>query len=433
VFRGNVRQFVLKAGVMSGFRRDAQGRATLGGAALSKLLASSALQTPAYFYDLDAMQALARKLVAAFAGRPGLVAYAVKANTAGSVVRTLAEAGAGADVVSGGELEVAIGAGIAPASIVMSGVAKADWELDLAIELGIHAIQLESIEEAGRVAARARSLGKAARVSLRINPGVELDSHAHIATGHDEAKFGVPRADVAAAWAAIDAAGGALVPVGVSTHVGSMMRDPQPYLTAARTVAEAARARREAGKQVEFVDFGGGFGIDYGGSACDDPPAFVSAALALLDELELADHQLLVEPGRALVGPYGVLVARVIQSKLCDERRWIMIDAGMNDLIRPALYAAKHRIEPLQEPPAEPSWRVVGPVCESSDDFGAHPMGETPPGAVVIRDAGAYGFTMASEYNGRPLPSEVFLSGGAIVKVSPGGTRASWVKRRLDA
>jgi diaminopimelate decarboxylase len=194
-----------------------------------------------------------------------------------------------------------------------------------------------------------------------------------------------------------------------------------------------ARARRGAGRALEFVDFGGGFGIDYGGKPCQSPAAFVRAALALMEEQGLSDLELVVEPGRALVGPYGVLVSSVLQTKQSDGRRWLMIDAGMNDLIRPALYGARHRIEPLERPPAEPSWRVVGPVCESSDDIGEHPLGQEPPGAVAIRDAGAYGFVMASEYNGRPLPAEVFVSGGAVTKVSASPGRESWVKRRLEA
>ncbi len=418
---------------MTGFRRDAQGVATLGGASLSELWKSTGLGTPAYFYDLDGMAQSGRELVAAFSGHPGLVAYAIKANSAGTVVRTLAAAGTGADVVSGAELEVALGAGIVPSKIVMSGVAKADWELDLAIGRGIFAIQIESVEEVARVAARAKAAGKVARVSLRINPGVEIDSHAHIATGHDEAKFGIARADIGAAWSALEREPSTLAPVGVSTHVGSMMSEPSAYLSAARTVCEVARARRSAGRALEFVDFGGGFGIDYGGKPSAPPASFVRAALELMAELELTDQKLVIEPGRALVGPYGVLVSSVLQSKQSGERRWLMIDAGMNDLIRPALYGAKHRIEPLERAPSQPGWRVVGPVCESSDDFGEHPLGETAPSAVAIRDAGAYGFVMASEYNGRPLPAEVFVSGGAVAKISASPGRAAWVQGRLEA
>lgn len=415
---------------MSGFGRDERGAATLGGRPLGELLAEARVDTPAYFYDTDAIEATTRELVRAFGDAKGVVAYAVKANTAGSVVRAVARAGGGADVVSGGELEVALGAGIGPERIVMSGVAKRDWELDLAIGHGIRAIQLESVEEIARVAARASALGKTAAVSVRINPDVEIDSHAHIATGHDEAKFGVVARDLPAALSELARAGSSLRLAGLSTHVGSMLRDPEPYLESARVVCRAAR---ELGRELEFVDFGGGFAIDYGGSSVAAPPAFVRAGLALMRDEGLADLALLIEPGRALVAPFGVLVAGVVQSKLSGSRRWCMVDAGMNDLIRPALYAARHRIEPLERSPGGDEWQVVGPVCESSDDFGLHALGRTVPAHLVIRDAGAYGYTMASEYNGRALPAEVFVSGGKVLHVSPSPGVSAWVERRLRA
>lgn len=417
---------------MHGLRRDAQGALVFSGTSVAALFHEAKVGTPAYLYDLDAIVAGARALEASFGAARHLTAYAVKANTAGTILRALAREGIGADVVSGGELEVALAAGITPEKIVMSGVGKADWELDLAIGRGIFAVQLESIEEVARVAARARALGKRARVAPRINPGVDIGGHAHIATGHDEAKFGVPRAEVSRAWQQIDAHP-ELTAVGVSAHVGSSLRDPQPYLAAARVVSEVARERLATGAALEYVDFGGGFGIDYGGKPAAEPGAFVAAALALKSEMALDRLALVIEPGRSLVGAHGALVASVTQRKQSGERRWVMIDAGMNDLIRPALYAAKHRVELLAAEPAEPEWRVVGPVCESSDDFGAHPLGPSPSGLVAIRDAGAYGFVLASEYNGRPLPAEVFVSGGKVVHVSRPPDRADWVRRRLEA
>jgi diaminopimelate decarboxylase len=422
-----------KAPTMTGFERDAAGAAMLGGARLADLLAAAKTPTPAYVYDLDAMAAGTRALVGAFGAAPSVVAYAVKANTAGSVVRALAREGAGADVVSAAELEVALGCGVEPARIVMSGVAKSDAELDRAIAAGIHAIQLESVEEIARVAARARSQSQRARVSLRINPGIEIDSHAHVATGHDEAKFGIVREDLARAWELIDREPDALSAVGVSTHVGSMLETPAPYLESAQVVCDAARARLGTGHALEFVDFGGGFAIDYGQGPVQPPSDFARAALELLAREGLDKLELIVEPGRALVAPHGVLVARVLQGKHSGERRWVMLDAGMNDLIRPALYQAVHRIEPLERPPGGTAWRVVGPVCESADDFGAHALGDPLPEAVVIRDAGAYGFVMASEYNGRALPAELFASGGKVVKVSPSAGARDWVERRLRA
>jgi diaminopimelate decarboxylase len=415
-----------------GFRRNAQGALCVSGTPLGPLLEAARTGTPAYVYDLDGLSAGARALEASFGTAPHLTAYAVKANTAGSIVRALAQAGTGADVVSGGELDVALGSGIEAGRIVMSGVAKADAELDLAIARDIYAVQVESAEEIERLAARARALGRRARLGIRVKPGVMIDSHAHVATGHDAAKFGVARADVGAAWERIDSHP-ELLAVGVSSHVGSMLREPQPYVDAARVVCEIVKARNASGRVLEYVNFGGGYGIDYGGAPAPEPGAFVTAALGVLREQGLERHRLLIEPGRSLVGPYGVLVARVVQTKHSAERRWVMLDAGMNDLIRPALYGAKHRVELLDTAPSEPEWRVVGPVCESSDDFGAHPLGAAPAGLVALCDAGAYGFVLASEYNGRALPAEVFVSGGRIVHVSASPGTAAWVKRRLEA
>jgi diaminopimelate decarboxylase len=163
------------------------------------------------------------------------------------------------------------------------------------------------------------------------------------------------------------------------------------------------------------------------------PSAFAHTCVRTLRDAGLSDLTIVVEPGRSLVAPYGVLVARIVQTKRSAERCWVMINAGMNDLIRPALYAAKHRIEPLESSPQEPEWRVVGPVCESSDDFGSHPLGAEPAGLVAIRDVGAYGYVMASEYNGRALPSEVFVRGGSIVSVSRSPGKAAWLERRIGA
>lgn len=418
---------------MHGFRRNAQGQACLGDTPLSLLLQQSGLETPVYFYDLDAIAHEARALIAGYGDARHVVAYAVKANSAGSVVRTLAAEGTGADVVSGAELEVAIACGVPAEKIVMSGVAKKDSEIDLAIASRVLAIQAESVEEILRIAARARALGRQARVAFRLNPGVEIDSHSHISTGHDKAKFGIVRGDVGRAFEAVDSAGEALLAVGLSTHVGSMLGEIAPYLQSAQHVCDVARARRAQKSGLEYVNFGGGFGIDYGAGQSVRPAQFARAALGLLNSEGLSDLMIVAEPGRSMVASHGLIVAQVVQSKVSAEQQWVMIDAGMNDLLRPALYGAKHRIEPLDSAPAEPEWRVVGPVCESSDDFGAHPLGAKAPAAVVIRDAGAYGFVMASEYNGRALPSEVFVRQGQIVHSSASAGAAAWVTRRLQA
>ncbi len=239
-----------------------------------------------------------------------------------------------------------------------------------------------------------------------------------MATGHDEAKFGVSLDDLPALWDALGRASH-LELVGLGGHIGSQLTRTDEYLSAAEIFLRLAAERRRAGASLSFVDFGGGFGVDYGSGCGARPADFARAAARLVQGSELAGLRIAVEPGRSMVAAHGVLCARVVGQSRGHERRWLMIDAGMNDLIRPALYTAWHRIEPLEGPvtPDAPLWRVVGPVCESSDDFGAQPFA-SPPDQVVIRDAGAYGFTMASAYNGRPLPAEVFLRGGQVVAVN---------------
>jgi diaminopimelate decarboxylase len=293
------------------------------------------------------------------------------------------------------------------------------------------------VEEIERLAARTSALGKAARVSLRLNPGIDeetLGTHSHIATGHDEAKFGVPLADLDHA---IDRALSSphLRLVGVTCHVGSQLTSTEGYVQGARVLFEAAARAKGKGAPLEFVDSGGGFGIDYGAGCASRPADFVRATIEAKRAIGLGDLALHIEPGRALVGAHGVLVARVIQPKRAHlagaERRWLMIDAGMNDLIRPALYQARHRIVPLRRASGpDLAWRVVGPVCESSDDFGAHDLPADPPTHVAILDAGAYGYTMASRYNGRALPAEVFLRGGRVVAVKERAPRRAWVDDR---
>jgi diaminopimelate decarboxylase len=418
---------------MTGFRRDAQDNAVLGTLRLSQVIREAEVELPAYVYDIDGMTETLQSLRDGFGDAAHLVAYAIKANSAGTVVRALAAEGAGVDAVSGAELELALSCGVPANRLVMSGVAKTDAEIDLALFKGILAIQAESVEELTRILARTRATGHRADVSLRLNPGIEIDSHSHIATGHDAAKFGISESDLPAAYAVIDGSEGRLSQVGLSVHLGSMMTTTESYSIAARKLCHLARERRPRAPKLSYVDFGGGFGIDYGSAPSVPPSAFAHTCVSTLRAAGLQDLTIVVEPGRSLVAPYGVLVARVVQTKQSGERRWVMINAGMNDLIRPALYSAKHRIEPVDSAPQEPEWRVVGPVCESSDDFGSHPLGADPNGLVAIRDAGAYGYVMSSEYNGRALPSEVFVHGGKIVSVSRSPGRAAWLQRRIDA
>ncbi|CAN5784744.1 diaminopimelate decarboxylase [soil metagenome] len=414
--------------------RDPQGALVLGGVALEAIATQHG--TPTYVYDLDAIVGEARALREGFDGAPHLIAYAVKANSAGPVVRALAAEGCGADVVSGPELALARRAGVGSAHIVFSGVGKKDDEIDLAISEAIAAIQVESVEELARVAARARVQRKQARVSIRLNPEIDPDeiaTHSHIATGHDEAKFGIARADLADALASVDAAKDALDLVGLSAHVGSQFTRTDEYLKSAQALFGVARELR-AKYTLLFLDTGGGFGVDYG-SGCDVRPAdFVRATRKLMVASEVADLALHVEPGRALVAAHAVLLARTVQAKVPRNRarKWLVIDAGMNDLIRPALYQAKHRVVALTDLGGpRTTFRVVGPVCESSDDFGDHELPAATPETVALLDAGAYGYTMASRYNGRALASEVFLRSGAIEHVVPRRDDSDWIEDRL--
>ena len=425
------------------FSRDDRGFGVLGGVPLAELFdaparfgADPALTTPAYVYDLDGMVAEARALDVGFGAAPHLIAFAVKANSAGPIVRAFAASGLGAEVVSGGECELALACGVPADKISMSGVGKTSRDIDIAIGAGaegIFAIQMESVEEIANVAARARALGRVARVSVRVNPSVEADTHAHVATGHDEAKFGVALVDLAAAWEAI-AREPQLSFGGVSAHIGSQLTRIDDYMTGARALLDVALDRARAGAALRFVDFGGGFGVDYGAGCDAHPSDFARAVTEMVAASPLAGTRIVVEPGRSLVAANGVLCATTVlakRSRSTPERRWLLVDAGMNDLMRPALYGARHRIEPMEAPApgAAVDFRVAGPVCESSDDFGDHPF-TAAPRRVVIRDAGAYGYTMASEYNGRGLPAEVFLSGGRAVATRVPRRAAEWARER---
>lgn len=433
--------------------RDADGAARMNDQRLEEVLRIASdqsfgsvqseheLRTPAYVYDLDGMKSAAQQLAKGFDSARHLVAYAVKANTAGPIIRSLGQVGCGAEVVSGSELLVALGCGIAPEAILFSGVAKTNREIDQAIgagDRGILALQIESVEEVSRVIARAKALGRKARISIRVNPDIIADTHAHVATGHDEAKFGVVVEDLESAYAAIDAASEHIQLVGLGCHIGSQLTKTDDYSASANVLLDWV-GRRHAHQPLEFVDFGGGFGIDYGTGCPAKPFDFAREVTQLVANRGLSSLRIVVEPGRSLVAEFGVLCASVVMAKTSTSkgvtRRWLMIDAGMNDLVRPAMYGAKHRIEPLETRPVSAEdgvmMRVVGPVCESSDDFGEHPFREPLPRAVVIRDAGAYGFVMASEYNGRGLPVEIFLAGGKVAHVHESRSREVWAASRI--
>ncbi len=346
------------------------------------------------------------------AGLPARVHYAVKANDHLALLRIMAQGGAGADVVSGGELRRAQLGGIAPGHIVFSGVGKTEWELRLALEAGVGQINVESAEELAMLSGIAQGMGRTAQVALRINPDVDAGTHAKITTGCADNKFGIGYDSAAGLYAHAGSLPG-IEPVGLALHIGSQILSMAPYRAAYSRTAELVRALRAAGQVVRMVDCGGGLGIGYRDESAASPAAFAGAIRATLGGMDLS---LAIEPGRWLVGSAGLLLTSVVLVKTTGSRRFVVLDAAMNDLLRPAMYEAWHGIVPVSAvDAAQPvtAADVVGPVCESGDTFA---RGRTlPPLArnarLAILDAGAYGSVMSSTYNARPLAAQVLVDG----------------------
>ena len=395
---------------MAGFVRQ-QTVLTCDGVSLEAI--ARAAGTPVYVYSAGAIAERFAELDRALGSWPHRIHYAIKANATLAVVRLLRRLGASADVNSGGEIDVARRAGFDPAEMVFTGVGKTAAELERAVELGIGAVNAESSGEIGRIDAIARARGRVVRVALRVNPDVDAETHPGIATGLHAAKFGVTP-DVARAMARDIASRPALRLVGLHVHIGSQIRSPAPLAGAAAVVCDLARELAAAGLPLEHVDLGGGLGIPV---ATDPPPMSVETyASTLLAAVRPTGLRLRVEPGRWLVGPAGVLVTAVVDVKPRPGGGWfVIVDAGMTDFLRPALYGAWHAIEavaPRPGPALEAD--VVGPVCETTDIFGAdRTLPPTEAGdLLVIRDAGAYGAVMASNYNRRPSAAEVIVEDG---------------------
>jgi diaminopimelate decarboxylase len=385
------------------------GRLCVDGLPLDELVADAG--TPAYVYALDAVAAAYRRVAAAFAPIGGQVLYAVKANSNLAVLATLARHGAGFDVVSGGELLRVLRAGGDPAATVFASVGKTDGELALAVGHGV-TVHVESADELAALQAVAAGLGRPARFAIRVNPDVEVDTHASIQTGHDEAKFGVPVAvahELLARSAHGDLPG--LHPVGIHVHVGSQLPEPDGMAAGARVGLEVLEAGRAAGLALDWLDVGGGLPVDYAGGSAPGPEPF---AAALRPVVAGKGVRLGIEPGRALVARAGALVARVLYRKHRSAGRMLVVDTGMHHLLRPALYQAVHRVLPVTAAPMAGPTEVVGPICESTDVLAAAAdLPDLAPGELVaIMDAGAYGMTMASNYNSQPRPAELVVEGG---------------------
>ncbi len=370
--------------------------------------------TPAYVYSARGIAARFRAIRAA-AGRHARVAYSVKANSNRSVLALLRDEGAHFDIVSGGELDRVLRAGIDPSRVVFAGVGKGAGEIGAALRAGVAEINIESAEEAARVLCIAGKLGVRARLAVRLNPDITAPTHPHIATGHSGSKFGVD-AEMGLAIARLVAASGTGVLVGVHLHIGSQVREPGPFAKAARAAESFVRRLGPLAGTIEGVDFGGGFGIAYRpGEAVPDIRSLVAP---LRESARRMGVRLTIEPGRSIVGPEGVLLTRVEYVKRSGGRTIVVVDAAMTELPRPALYGAWHTVEPVRARPHGPVelLDVVGPVCESGD-FLARDRELPVPRAgdlLAIRDCGAYAASMGSLYNSRPLAAEVMVEvGGA--------------------
>ncbi|OFW04333.1 MAG: diaminopimelate decarboxylase [Acidobacteria bacterium RIFCSPLOWO2_02_FULL_68_18] len=383
---------------------------TCGGVSVAAIIERT--RTPLYIYDARAIRDAYRAIDQAFAPCPHAIHYALKANSTLAIVRLLRAIGSKVDANSGGEIEIALRAGYAPHDIVFTGVGKTRDEIEHAIAIGVGVINAESPGELDRIAARAVAAGREARVALRVNPDIDAGSHPNISTGLKVNKFGAPLEDARAIYRERRRCPGLRL-VGVHVHIGSQITSVEPLRRAARTLAALASELREDGIRLEHVDVGGGLGIPYEGRPMIGP---IEYAEAVVPELRPLGLPVLLEPGRAIIGRAGALVARVVDTKRYpDGRQCAVLDAGMGELIRPALYGSYHRIVPVHLRPApEAPWDVVGPICESSDVFARGRV--LPPlevdDLVAILDAGAYGSVMASNYNRHLLPAEVLVDEG---------------------
>lgn len=375
--------------------------------------------TPTWVLSADTIRTRLRTLHDAFAARPVSIHYAMKANDHLAVLHLVRQSGAGVDVVSGGEILRARAAGIEGTHIVFAGVGKTSDELALALDHGVGQFNVESAEELAMLSAVAARRGQVAHVALRINPDVDAGTHAKITTGRADNKFGIAYTDAAALYAHAATLPG-IRPIGISVHIGSQILSMLPFRAAFARVAELVRAMIAAGHTVETVDCGGGLGVDYQGEAAPLPGALAGAMQHAFAGL---DVRLAIEPGRWLLAPAGLLLASVVLVKHA-ARRFVVLDAAMNDLLRPAMYDSWHGVVPLgaadAQAPVSPA-DLVGPVCESSDVFARlRPMPPLAPGArVAILDTGAYGSVMSSTYNARPLAAQVMVDGGRWAVIRP--------------
>jgi diaminopimelate decarboxylase len=369
--------------------------------------------TPLFVYSKAAMLEALAAYQRGLSGRKHLICYAMKANSSLAILQTVVREGCGLDIVSGGELERALAAGVDPAKVIFSGVGKTRAEMRRALEVGIGCFNVESIAELDVLDEVARGMGLRAPVSLRVNPNVDAKTHPYISTGLKGNKFGIAHESAVATYRHAASCAGLRV-VGIDCHIGSQITQVDPYLDAMDRVLDLVEAVEAAGVHIGHIDFGGGLGIDYNG---DEPPAadaLWAQLLAKLDARGFGDRAIYIEPGRSLVGNAGVCLTEVLYLKPGEQKNFLIVDAAMNDLPRPAMYQAYHRIEPVKPRDGEASimWDVVGPVCESGDWLGHERSLAVQPGDLLaVLSAGAYCMSMASNYNTRGRAAEVLVDG----------------------
>jgi len=388
-----------------------------GGVSLTEIARRAG--TPVYVYNAEVIRRQYQRLDLALAAVPHHICFAVKANSTLAVLRVFRDLGAGADIVSGGELQRVLAAGFPAEQIVFSGVGKSPAELEAALRAGVGHIHLESADELARLGALAERRGKAVAVGIRVNPDVTADTHPFIATGQGGIKFGVPVDQVLDLARAVHAHS-RLTLDSLAMHIGSQILDTSPYLEGVTKLVGLVQELRAAGiDTLKHLDVGGGLGIRYKDEVPLDPERFVAAVLPLAQETGLS---LVMEPGRFLVGNAGLLLTTVLSRKHSGGKELVLVDAGMNDLVRPSHYMAWHEIVELEAKGREEmTVDVVGPVCETGDFLGRDRVlpGVVADERLAVLGAGAYGFVMASSYNSRARPAEVLVDGGRWAVVRP--------------
>lgn len=369
--------------------------------------------TPAYVYSASAIAARAHAYAEAIEPIPGHVHYAVKANSSLAVLSRIGEEGCGFDIVSSGELYRVMAAGGTPADVVFSGVGKTAADLEYALDAGVACFNCESRGEVELLAEIAEARGIAAPVALRVNPNVDAATHPYISTGLREHKFGVPIEEAEALYREFAEHPGVRF-TGISCHIGSQIFETGAFFEALDVVLALAEKLRDEGVAIDHIDLGGGLGIAY--ESGETTASIAEYGERLREVLKGRGFTLVLEPGRSIVGEAGVLLTRVVYTKTIGEKRFVIVDAAMNDLIRPALYQAEHEIVPVRERPGAADWNVdvVGPVCESGDFLAKdRRMSAVEPGDLLaVMTAGAYGFVQASNYNSRGKPAEVLVEAG---------------------